>query len=250
MVKLGWIEKAAGKVEQLRAVFAFFGVSSVDAWKAKYLTPLASFRASKKGNPGAKAAWYRKAELELDALAPGCPRFDAEAFKKALNTIRSLMCDSPPDGLAKASKLCRTAGVLVTVVHEIPGGGVSGAAIWRNKTPGIVLTLRFKTDDQLWFSFFHEAGHVLLHQGRLVLEVGAKDKYEVEADEFAGDCIIPPGEWARFTGAGRFSGPNVEAFAKRLGICPGSVVGRLQHEGRLPLSHLNNLKRKLAWVEA
>jgi hypothetical protein len=37
----------------------------------------------------------------------------------------------------------------------------------------------------------------------------------------------------------------VVAFAKEIGIAAGIVVGRLQHEGDLPRTHLNDLKRSL-----
>ena len=249
MVRLGWVAKYGDKAAQLRAVFEFFAVSSLSAWESKYAKPVATFRASSKVKMGARAAWYRKAELELDALTPECPEYDPSAFEEALSEIRSFTMDVTHVGFRKAANLCRNAGVLLTVVRELPGAGVSGATIWRNKTPGVVLTLRFKSDDQLWFSFFHEAGHVLLHRGQLFLEVGAKNASEREADDFAAQQLIPPTAFVRLKRLGRYSKANVDAFAREQGICPGIVVGRLQHEKLLPPSHLNGLKRKLQWVE-
>jgi len=38
-------------------------------------------------------------------------------------------------------------------------------------------------------------------------------------------------------------------FARQVGIAPGIVVGRLQEDGHLPDSELNELKEELAWVE-
>ncbi len=40
---------------------------------------------------------------------------------------------------------------------------------------------------------------------------------------------------------------NVQ-FASEIGIAPGIVVGRLQHDGKLPPSHCNELKCRLEWV--
>lgn len=34
---------------------------------------------------------------------------------------------------------------------------------WLDDTPFIQLTGRFKRNDVFWFTFFHEAGHILLH---------------------------------------------------------------------------------------
>jgi len=111
------------------------------------------------------------------------------------------------------------------------------------------LTNPFKSDDQLWFSFFHETGHVLLHRGQLFLEVGAKNKSECQADRFAANHLIAPEDFARLAERTRFSKASVKAFADEVGVCPGIVVGRLQHEKRLPPSHLNDLKKRLRWME-
>ncbi len=250
MVRRGWVPKGADKVSRVRAVFSFFAVSSLDAWREKYEEPMAAFRAGKKANIGARAVWYRAAELELEQIASGCPEYRPTAFKRALVEVRRLTRLRTEEGYERAVALCRGAGVLLALVREVPGGGVSGATLWRGKTPGIVLTLRWKRDDQFWFSFFHEAGHVLLHQGKVFLEVdaGQKTKAEREADEFAANSLIPAAELQRLTSRNRWSKAAVEAFAEEIGICPGIVVGRLQHEGLLPRSHLNDLKRSLQWT--
>jgi len=250
MVKHGMVAHVSGKSAQLRAVLEFFAVSSLDAWRAKYEQPVAAFRASNKAKIGARAAWYRKSELELEKLAPGCPEYSPEAFKDALKEARALTREPTHQGFAKAVQLCRRAGVVLIMVRELPVAGVSGATIWRNKTPGIVLTLRFKSDDQLWFSFLHEAGHVLLHRGKMFLEVGTKtrDVSEREADKFAADWLIPLTDFGRLKASARLTSETVESFANEQGICRGIVVGRLQHEGLIPLNHMNGFKRRLQWL--
>jgi plasmid maintenance system antidote protein VapI/Zn-dependent peptidase ImmA (M78 family) len=250
MVKMGWVAAFSNRAAQLRAVLEFFAVSSLAAWRAKYEKPVAAFRASDKSKIGARAAWYRKAELELDGRVAGFPEYNPTAFKEALGEIRGLTRESTDQGFARAVEICRRAGVVLIMVRELPGAGVSGATIWRNKTPGIVLTLRFKSDDQLWFSFMHEAGHVLLHRGQIFLEVEAKAKSTVEreADRFAADILIPPQAFSRLKQHARFSSDVVRLFADQEGVCPGVVVGRLQHDGLIPLSQLNGFKRKLQWA--
>ncbi len=74
---------------------------------------------------------------------------------------------------------CAAVGVAVVLVPELPGTRVSGATRWL--TPGkalIQLSLRYKSDDQLWFTFFHEAAHVLLHGKRdlFIEDLGADDE--------------------------------------------------------------------------
>jgi len=53
------------------------------------------------------------------------------------------------------------------------------------------------------------------------------EENEAEADRFAADQLIPP--------------------AAALGIAPGIVVGRMQHERWLPRTHLNGLKVSYQW---
>jgi HTH-type transcriptional regulator / antitoxin HigA len=72
---------------------------------------------------------------------------------------------------------------------------------------------------------------------------------EEEANEFAADFLIPPKDFASLVENRPFSGERIISFATRVGIAPGIVVGRLQHENLLPYSHLNSLKVRYRWLE-
>ena len=116
----------------------------------------------------------------------------------------------------------------------------------------IQLSLLYKRDDQLWFTFFHEAGHILLHGKRdIFLEgTGIGDDKEDDANQFAADTLISPAEYRRFNPRKEhFSAAEVNDFAEQIGIAPGIVVGRLQHDKYLPITHLNGLKRPLTWAD-
>ncbi len=147
--------------------------------------------------------------------------------------------------------LCASAGVAVVLEPAPHGCPVSGAVRWlTSETALLMLSLRYKTNDQLWFSFLHEVGHLLLHGKRLMfLEVEGElgDDDEVEADAFARDFLIPPGHARRL--AGMRSEAAVVQFAREIGIAPGIVVGRMQKEGWLPWTHLNGLKVRYAWAQ-
>lgn len=112
-----------------------------------------------------------------------------------------------------------------------------------------MLSLRYKTNDQLWFSLFHEAGHILRHgKKKIFLEFkqGGGHAEEAEADRFAANLLIPP-EHHRELFSLRPNKQKVVVFAEKIGIAPGIVVGRLQHEGLVPYAHLNGLKVRYAW---
>jgi HTH-type transcriptional regulator/antitoxin HigA len=66
------------------------------------------------------------------------------------------------------------------------------------------------------------------------------EAHEAEADRFAADQLIPPAAALKLQELR--SEQEVKAAARVLGIAPGIVVGRMQHEGWLPRTHLNGLK--------
>ncbi len=147
----------------------------------------------------------------------------------------------------EAIRLCADAGVAVAFVPELPKVRASGAARWLSPTKALIqVNYRYKTDDQLWFTFFHEAGHILKHGKRDVfIEDGElQNDKEAEANKFAADFLIPPLEYRRFTSrTGHYRKTEIIEFAEQLEIAPGIVVGRLQHDGKLPPQNCNELKR-------
>jgi len=248
----GFIETFADKAETARSVLRFFCVSSVDAWRETCLKPAVQFRGGDvaKKRPGEVAAWLRMGEIRAEKIE--CKPFDSKAFKDALIEIRKLL-DQPSSVWHPAMvKLCAEAGVAVVFVKEIPGASVSGATHWASKDKAILqLSLKYKKDDQVLFSFFHEAAHILKHGKKLVFidTGGACDsEQEKEADQFARDILIPPqynAEIARMWP--RCSRRDVTSFARRVRIAPGVVVGRLQYEG-MDHRFLNDLKVTIEWA--
>ena len=117
----------------------------------------------------------------------------------------------------------------------------------------IQLSLRYKSDDHLWFTFFHEAGHILKHGRKTVIIEGngLDDEKEREADAFARDRLIPPAEIRRLVKADSLSASDIKTFAAEIGIAPGIVLGRLQHDGIIPYkTGLNSLKMFYRWKNA
>jgi Zn-dependent peptidase ImmA (M78 family) len=144
-------------------------------------------------------------------------------------------------------------GVAIVFVPELPKSRAYGATRWLNPVKALIqLSLRYKTNDHLWFTFFHEAGHIVLHGKRKTFlegdgHTGSKSQ-ESEADRFACDHLIPLHDYESLVEAKPITSDAVKQFAKRIGIAPGIVVGRLQHDGHLPYTHLNALKVSYRWV--
>ncbi len=254
MIKKGWIEKKNRRVDQSRAVLAFFGVSSPAHWSQMFKSQRAHFRQSSAFaiNSGAVAAWLRQGELQAKDTVTDA--FDKETFLPVLQEIR-LLTKEPPDVFEeRLSRLCARAGVAVVFVPPPPGCRASGATQWVSSTKALIqLSLRYKTDDQLWFTFFHEAGHILKHPKKAVFLEGLtprQGRVEDEANRFASEILIPQAEYLAFVAGGTFSRASIGEFASDIGVAPGIVVGRLQHDQRLPWnSPCSSLKRSFRWIE-
>lgn len=253
MVRFGWLARASSKPEQVRACLSFFGVASVGAWRDRYEIPCAAFRTSKKvaSSAGAIAAWLRQGEVEAARIAS--KPYDAQRFRESLFGLRRLTRENALERVIPALRDAAAAcGVAVCFVPTPAGCPASGATRWLSPTKAALqLSLRYKTNDHFWFTFFHEAGHILRHGKRMLfLESmdGLDAELESEADRFASDVLIPPATAPRLAELG-WSKDAVTAFAEEIGIAPGIVVGRLQKEGHLPWSHLNALKVSYVWRE-
>jgi hypothetical protein len=199
---------------------------------------------------GALASWLRRSETQAAAIP--CRPYDAKAFRAALQEMRRLSSEQDPSVLVpQLQGLAAAAGVAVVFVPAPPKCRVSGATQWLSPERALIaLSLRHKTNDHLWFTLFHEAGHILKH-GKKATFVdgldGVDEEHEAEADRFAADQLIPPA--AAQTLQGLRSEQEVMAAAETLGIAPGLVVGRMQHEKWLPRTHLNGLKLSYRWPQ-
>ncbi len=242
-------EQPADKASRAEQMLSFFGVASVEAWEDVYAGPACAFRKSKvyEAKHGALSAWLRLGEIAAQDIR--CNPFDPAALRSALPGLRALTTERPEVFGSRMAEICAAHGVAVVFVEEITGARASGATRWLTPSKALVqLSLRYRTDDHLWFTFFHEIAHVLLHGKKDVWIEGdsptADDPREAEADQFSRDVLIPPRAAAELPLLKTESA--VQEFAARIGVAPGIVAGRLQHDGDWPHSRGNRLKRRLA----
>ncbi|MEQ1717210.1 MAG: ImmA/IrrE family metallo-endopeptidase [Hyphomicrobium sp.] len=253
MRRFGWIDTAASKIEQLAACLRFFDVSSISAWQQRYRGEMAvaAFRTSPTfdANPYAVAAWLRWAEIASDGIT--CRPWDRSKFETRLLELKALSrIKDPARFLPQLIAICAECGVAVVVARAPKGCRASGAT--RFLTPSkalIVMSFRYRSDDQFWFTFFHEAAHLILHaKDAVFLEDGSEvtEAEEAEANEFAARVLVPE----QFFGELKSLRPTLKeivAFARKVGVAPGIVVGQLQHLGRVKPDRLNGFKRRYRW---
>jgi addiction module HigA family antidote len=250
LIHRGMIKATTNKISLLEDVLAFFGVASVEAWKEGWSKHRFAFRKSStfKGSDGAMATWLRLGELEAQKIE--CKPFNKGAFRVALEEIRTLTVQEPELFVPRMIELCEACGVALVLVPEIKGAPVSGAAKWLTPTKAMIcLNLRGKRNDRFWFTFFHEAGHILNDSKKeTFIDVDYKDDpREHNANRFAATLLIPEIYDQELSGLSSYR--SVEMFAERMGIAPGIVVGRLQREGIIGYHQFNGLKQRLNWVE-
>ena len=256
MVKFGWIPSLSSSSGVAATLLNYFSVPSVTAWRTKYssLEHAVAFRMSPSftSHPAAVAAWLRQGEIEAEAMS--CAPWSRERFLAAFPRIRELTrLRRPEHFLPKLRELCAECGVAVVVVQAPDGCRASGAARLLSPTLGVIqLSFRYLTDDHFWFTFFHEAGHLVLHGEKgLYLEgvepVSAQD--EEEANHFAVQSLIPDRLQPALRSL-RASTFDVLRFASEAGVAPGIVVGQLQYLGIVPRNQLNRLKRRFQWESA
>jgi len=238
---------AKNKPAIVRDLLRFFGVASPDDWQGYYAGMEASFRRTRieQSNIGAISAWLRRGEIEAEGL--NCPKYSKAKFQANVQAIRQLTVLAPEEFMPQVQHLCWDAGVVFFLVPAIPRAHTSGVARWLNAHKALIqLSLYGKTNDRFWFTFFHEAAHILLHGKKEIFldefDGGEKleSEQEREADHWASQFLIPSeydAELSRLK-----SKQAVSEFAEKLGIHPAIVVGRLQHDEVIPMNFMNGFK--------
>ena len=151
------------------------------------------------------------------------------------------MAIQPSDFFSQLQSLCLEAGVKVVFTPCLPKAPINGSTRWLNDTPLIQLTDRYKRNDVFWFTFFHEAGHILLHgKKEIFLEnIDYPDKLtkkELEADDFAVKWTFSENEEKEVLEAESLDIEMIRSFAEKFNTHPAIILGRFQHKKFLPFS--------------
>lgn len=239
---------------ELRRRLAFFGVGTMGAWERRYGRDreATQFRTSPAfaSSDGAVSLWLRQGELEasLTDTATWAP----DALRKRLAEIVGLSRISKPSRfLARLKEILADVGVALVVLRTPSQCRASGASrLIRPDKAMILLSFRYRSDDQFWFTVLHEIAHLLLHGDRAFVDEDNTpvDDYEREANEFAASLIVPPQFWARFEEL-EPRHEDITRFAVSVGAGVGLILGQLQHCGRVPRDRMNFLRRHWTWKE-
>lgn len=237
MFRRNWFEESPGSLEaaviNAEELVKEFVTGSIDS-------PVQAFarqrvRAGGNVNPYALLAW----QCRVIALA----KKQSIKNKYKQNTIskdwltKLAKLSRADDWKKKVIEYLRDCGIRLVVESHLPNTYLDGAAILLSDgSPVIGITLRFDRFDNFWFVLFHELIHIMkhLHKGDIEsifddLEVDAGD-IEQEADEQAGEILIPESKWNTALARYLKSEDSIIDLANELGIHPAIVAGKIRKE--------------------
>ena len=252
MKKMGILPKTRKKVELVDLLLHFFNIASPKQWETIYIAKEVSiaFRISLANtkDPYAISVWLRKGEVDADSL--DLAEFDKKRFRNMLREVKELAYEFPADFAIRLQQMCAKTGVAVVYTPPLPKAPISGAVRWIRHHPLIQLSGRYKTDDHFWFTFFHEAAHILLHGKKDVFLEEVKGTFidqakEEEANRFAARFLLKEAEFQKILGNDILTKEMILDYSRKFRTPPGVIIGRLQHEGVLRFSEGNNLRRKI-----
>ncbi len=178
--------------------------------------------------------------------------YDAEKLKSYLPELRSMTIQKPEIFLPRMREIFAKCGVAFVLLPHLKNSGVNGAVKWINDER-VVLAInnRGLDADKFWFSLFHEIRHVLQRKIKTVFisyneqeMIDANYQLEEDANNFATNYLISPSAMRKFSPSQYTSDDEIIEFAKSIGIHPGIVAGRLQHEKIIPPNRCSKLKEK------
>lgn len=253
MRNLGWVPKVKTAAEIIESLLQYFGVVNPGSWYNIYENQKAgaAFRMSLKSssNPYSISAWLRRGEIQVKELS--LRKFDKIKFKKSLERIKRIAYEHPRDFFKETQEICGECGVALVHTPNIPRAAISGSFRWvhNRAVPLIQLSGRYRTNDHFWFTFFHEAGHLILHGKKDIFLEDAKgikgdSKKEDDADKFAMRQLIPEAQYKEFIKAGVFTKQAIKEFSELSKVHPGIITGILQHYEFIKYSEFNDLKRR------
>ena len=236
----------------LDALLALLGVGTAAAYEKKVAALAVHHRQSRAYESSRDHIFTWLLLGETKARSMNLSRFDQSRFLQGIADIRMLTLKAPEQFEPRMKELCRTSGVALIFEKPLSKTCLFGSARWFDVDRAIIqMSLRMKTNDHFWWTFFHEAGHVALHRGRNFLDdkAGEGDGVENEADEWARQQLFGAGGLNRLLAHAPRSTADICAAADRLGLHPGIIVGALQHYKKLPYDHMNGLKQRFRWAD-
>lgn len=175
-------------------------------------------------------------------------KLDKEKLKKYLPEIRSMTNNNTSDFYPRLKDMLLECGIVLVALPNLKNASINGATKkFKNGSVMLLISDKNKSSDIFWFSIAHEISHIL--DSDFYSNYDDRDEYfekELKADRFASNFFIEDKDYKKFIEQNDFSRDAIVNFSSNLGIHPSIVLGRLQKEGKVPYSYINDLKVQYA----
>ena len=241
MAKYGWVPVAADVKEKVIYLRKYFEVVELTLLGNEQITRIACRRlAITEKSDLALMAWAQEAKIKARDI-----RTSSISIKRlitAMPQIREMTVLKPKEFCPGIKKCLADCGIALVFLPHLKGSFLQGASFMDGNKVVVGLTVRGKDADRFWFSLFHELAHIAL--GHIEQLNGTSNADEKAADKWSEDTLITADAFEKFREEKDYSEESVVRFARKQGIAPGIVVGRMQREGMIEYRVLNNLKEK------
>jgi plasmid maintenance system antidote protein VapI len=247
------ISSARSHAETVAGVLDFFGAEAAQTC-SEHIQQLPALLRQKSSRTiasrrGSLAAWVRAGELEAKRI--DCSSWDPARLQEMVPELRRLTrVEDPQRYLPTLMQMFHNCGVAFVVLRPFDGCRARGVVAFPSCMKAMMLlSYRHLSDDQFWFTMFHEVAHLLFHSEDGTIVDDWDDSVtgkEVQADRFAADTLIPP-EYHREL-EGLRGDRSIVRFARQLGVSRGIVVGQMQYRGVVGYEDYNHLKVYYRWT--
>jgi len=246
LIKKKWIS-AKKKLQDLEVeVCAFLGISDIDE-SPQYMVNMRHTQ-GKEPNDAALIAWWARAKNLSSSQSPD--NFIRSKIPALVEELKPLM--NSPEGVTKVKEIFLSYGICFVLVPHLSKTYLDGAVFYldnnERKKPVVVLTMRYDRIDWFWFTLLHELAHLYkdhyaknggVFDGESI--EGNDDTLEREANDLAGDWLIPPAEYTYYAKKFFITPADIKALANHIGRHPGIVLGRFQRDGKIPYARHRSL---------
>ncbi len=244
MAKRNWdyIEKTKSSIEKVKNLRKFFSVASL-SFNTELKKKIA-FRKSDNDKFSYESlyCWLRYGEIQANKIDTS--NFDINKLKGCAKKVRNLTSKPFIEQLDKIKEILSEAGVSLIFEPHLPHTFVNGISYKASYNKAIIMISdRGKKDDILWFTLFHEIGHLIKHSKKEMFidsENSNNNKIEIEANEYAKNILINEENYKNFIN-NIINENSIKKFAIKNNISPGILVGRLQNDHIIGWNDFNHL---------
>lgn len=238
---LGWVEKTRIVEEKVIQLRRFFEVAKLELLDKLKIPGIAYRKTGENAiSDYSLAVWAQKARIE--ARKSNVSPINISKLTAEISNIREMTTKGPEKFCKELKEILASCGIALIFLPHIGGSFLHGATFYDGNKIVMGLTVRGKYADKFWFSLFHELHHVISGHINNFDETTLQE--EIEADIFAKNTLIVSKDFDTFVKSNCFSKECINAFAEKIGISAGIILGRLQKENYVPYDRFNELKEK------